>query len=250
MTANDYRLIQLRYSCPLLRREDVQAGRVPTAPTIASMIGAWQVQELLKLIHGLPIDTGTALVFNGLTNHSYKSKLPRRDDCLSHEHYSQVRASPFTRQSSVGEVLAWGRGEMGGAVTLVLDRDWVEALVCDHCQQRQTVGRTAGLVTQSEALCRCGQVMRPIMRCEVDAATGLDAWTLAQLGVPDWDIVKLMGPGGDELHVALQAEEAFAAAGNPLTADARTAAGNQDGSADRPALPRPDEPLDLAERSG
>src|SRR5262249_18849418 len=31
MTENDYRLINLRYSCPLLRREDLQAGKVPTA---------------------------------------------------------------------------------------------------------------------------------------------------------------------------------------------------------------------------
>ena len=38
MTENDYRLINLRYSCPLLRQEDILAGKVPTAPTISSMI--------------------------------------------------------------------------------------------------------------------------------------------------------------------------------------------------------------------
>ncbi len=32
MTENDYRLISLRYSCPLLRKEDIQQGKVPTAP--------------------------------------------------------------------------------------------------------------------------------------------------------------------------------------------------------------------------
>src|SRR5207248_6016115 len=35
MTENDYRLINLRYSCPLLAREELQAGKVPTSPTIA-----------------------------------------------------------------------------------------------------------------------------------------------------------------------------------------------------------------------
>ena len=55
MTENDYRLINLRYSCPLLKREELQAGKVPTAPTIASMIGGLQVQETLKLLHGLPV---------------------------------------------------------------------------------------------------------------------------------------------------------------------------------------------------
>ena len=36
MTEMDYQLINLRYSCPLLRQEDIVAGKVPTAPTISS----------------------------------------------------------------------------------------------------------------------------------------------------------------------------------------------------------------------
>jgi len=204
MTANDYRLIQLRYSCPLLKREDIQAGRVPTAPTIASMIGAWQVQELLKLLHGMPTDTGTALVFNGLSNHSYKSKLPRREDCLSHESYADIQQSALTCDASVGEVLAWGQDATGMPVTLVLDRDWVEATTCDVCQQQIPVGRPALTVTQGEAICQCGQAMRPLMRCEVDASPLFADLPLARFGVPDWDIIKLQCSDGREIQVALQ----------------------------------------------
>jgi len=72
MTENDYRLINLRYSCPLLSREDMQSGKVPTAPTIASMIGALQTQEALKLIHGMPTASGEAmaeLIVEGATRH-------------------------------------------------------------------------------------------------------------------------------------------------------------------------------------
>src|SRR5262245_14014787 len=68
MTARDYQLLNLRYSCPLLRREDILQGKVPTAPTIASMMAALEVQEALKLIHGLPVAAGSALVFNGVAN--------------------------------------------------------------------------------------------------------------------------------------------------------------------------------------
>ena len=35
MTERDYQLINLRYSCPLLKREDLAQGKVPTAPTIS-----------------------------------------------------------------------------------------------------------------------------------------------------------------------------------------------------------------------
>ena len=40
MTERDYQLLNLRYSCPLLRRDEILAGKVPTAPTIASMMAA------------------------------------------------------------------------------------------------------------------------------------------------------------------------------------------------------------------
>ena len=40
MTERDYQLLNLRYSCPLLTRDEILAGKVPTAPTIASMMAA------------------------------------------------------------------------------------------------------------------------------------------------------------------------------------------------------------------
>ncbi len=89
MTERDYQLLNLRYSCPLLRREDIAAGKVPTAPTIASMMAALQVQEALKLLHGLPVAAGSAMVYNGVGNQFYSTRLPRREDCLSHETYPE-----------------------------------------------------------------------------------------------------------------------------------------------------------------
>src|SRR5206468_1046038 len=92
MTERDYQLLNLRYSCPLLRREDILQGKVPTAPTIASMMAALEVQEALKILHGLPVAAGSALVFNGVGNNFYTTRLPRRDDCLSHESYPPPEA--------------------------------------------------------------------------------------------------------------------------------------------------------------
>ena len=89
MTARDYQLLNVRYSCPLFRRDQILEGKVPTAPTIASMMAALEVQEALKLIHGLPVAAGSAMVFNGVTNQFYSTRLPFRDDCLSHETYPE-----------------------------------------------------------------------------------------------------------------------------------------------------------------
>ena len=68
---------------------------MPTAPTIASMMAALEVQEALKLLHGLPVAAGSALVFNGVANQFYTTRLPFRDDCLSHETYPEPVALPL-----------------------------------------------------------------------------------------------------------------------------------------------------------
>lgn len=217
MTANDYRLIQLRYSCPLLKREDIQAGRVPTAPTIASMIGAWQVQEFLKLLHKIPTDTGTALVFNGLANLSYKSRLPRREDCLSHETYTDIQSTNLTHHSPVAEMLSEARRAVNQDVTLVLDRDWVQELVCDVCRRRIPMGQTMGRVSSAAGLCACGQALRPVTRHEIHQAFLCESLgkapgsavdpdlRLCDLGIPDWDILKWVTRGGDEYFWELTA---------------------------------------------
>ena len=67
----------------------ISSGKVPTAPTIASMMAALEVQEALKLLHGMPVAAGTALVFNGVANQFYSTRLPFREDCLSHETYPE-----------------------------------------------------------------------------------------------------------------------------------------------------------------
>ena len=48
LTEQARRDLSMRYSCPLLARENVLLGKVPTTPTIASIIGAMQAQEALK----------------------------------------------------------------------------------------------------------------------------------------------------------------------------------------------------------
>src|SRR5438270_10765245 len=60
MTERDYQLLNVRYSCPLLRRDEILEGKVPTAPTIAWRMGASEVQEAWKSVHGLPGAGGSA----------------------------------------------------------------------------------------------------------------------------------------------------------------------------------------------
>jgi molybdopterin/thiamine biosynthesis adenylyltransferase len=194
MTENDYRLINLRYSCPLLKREDLMAGKVPTAPTIASMIGGLQVQEALKLIHGLPVDEGQALVWNGQANNFYKTAYQRKEDCLSHDTYDEpVELALKAAEATADDLFAAASPHLGGQtkLTLGLDRDLVVSLDC-ACGSKKSVLKPQQLVGAGEAVCeKCGQVAKPDLEHSIDAGTPLAKEKLSTLGIPPYDIVRV-----------------------------------------------------------
>ena len=204
MTERDYQLIQLRYSCPLLKQEDLLQGKVPTAPTIASMIGGMQAQEALKLIHGLETDTGTAMVFNGVANNFYKSKFSRREDCLSHETYDDPIELPLSAGgNTVSELVAAVEKETGSKFqSIELDRDFLISLECVACEVKETVREPKATVDMKRAICKkCEQVMRldSISQLTPDAemgGTSAGDLKLKEIGIPDYDIVKVTTEGG------------------------------------------------------
>ncbi len=197
MTEIDYQLINVRYSCPLLKREDVAAGRAPTTPTIASIVGGWQTQEAVKLLHGLPTAAGQALVYNGLTNQFYTTRLPIKPDCLSHECYEDPREFPLSAANTTAQMLfdflrLYDRRLTDNRLRLVLDRDLVKGFRCEKCESWRDVLRPVQTVMNSEAICsKCGEVNRPELCHVVETGSELASRTLQQLGVPAYDILRV-----------------------------------------------------------
>jgi len=151
MTEADYRLLNLRYSCPLLRREDIAEGKVPTAPTIASIVAGLETQEALKILHALPVQAGVAHVFNGESNNFYTTRFQRREDCLSHETYPRPAAVAFGASSPAASLIKSLEG-----TSLLLDRDLLVSLTC-ACGAKKPILRPLILVSQKEGMCpKCG----------------------------------------------------------------------------------------------
>lgn len=202
MTERDYQLLNLRYSCPLLKREDMMAGKVPTAPTIASMMAALQVQEALKLLHGMPSAAGSALVFNGVGNQFYTTRLPFREDCLSHESYPKPTELSLGHQATAAELFQAVREEPAGPLVLVLDRELVAAFECPRCDWRIEVMRPRSRVTLAESVCpSCGEPARPEIIDRVAEDAPAASRSLADLGVPAYDIVRVEGPSKTGFHL-------------------------------------------------
>ncbi len=209
MTDNDYRLISLRYLCPLLRQEDLLAGKVPTAPTISSMIGGLQTQEALKLIHGMPVAAGSAMIFNGVANAFYTTKYQHKEDCLSHDTWPPPVDVPLTAAgATAAELFESVRDRLSGdgPLTISLERDLVVSIDCVACGTSRRVMRPRQAVAMDEATCpQCGELARPEMVHNVEESSSLAGERLIDLGIPTYDIVRITS--GD-------AEGAFKLAGD------------------------------------
>ncbi len=194
MTERDYQLLNRRYSCPLLSRDQILSGKVPTAPTIASMMAALQVQEALKLLHGMPVAAGSALVYNGVANQFYTTKLPFRSDCLSHETYPEAVEVPLGRERTVLELFEAVKARITGRLHLVLDRELVVAIECPRCDWRKEIMRPRVKVKSAEADCpQCHEPARPVFESGVDQDSALAAYPLSRVGIPPYDIVRVEG---------------------------------------------------------
>src|SRR5215467_1082714 len=90
----DWAILNKRMSCNLLALENEPAGKVATTPTISSIIGGLQVQEAVKLLHGLPVLAGKGFVFEGLNHSSYRVEYTENPDCMSHHTLESLQAVP------------------------------------------------------------------------------------------------------------------------------------------------------------
>jgi adenylyltransferase/sulfurtransferase len=168
----------------------MEQGRVPTTPTTSSVIAGVQVQEAIKLLHGLPAIAGQGFVFDGTHHESYLVSYPRRDDCLSHELMRPIEPLPWSvRDVTAGEFLRRVRADLGPAAVIETNHDLLLSLTCVHCDQTFERLASLGKVTELEGRCPlCGAPCVPNTYHTLDDHSPLDR-TLFELGVPLWDVL-------------------------------------------------------------
>ncbi len=206
VTQTDYRLIDERYPCGQEGAFAEHEEKIPTTPTIASIVAGWQVQEAIKFVHGLPVAAGRALVFNGLSSRSYDTALALREDCPAHE---SLRLEPLalTHVARLGELFDLVAQRLGTAkLTWLPDRPILSRITCSQCQLRRSVVLPVLRTQRHDWICqKCGQPGRPTIRYHVDSRSRLCKLRLVDLGVPDHDAVRL-ADAYDEYHFLLAPE--------------------------------------------
>jgi adenylyltransferase/sulfurtransferase len=189
----DYQIIGLRYSCPLLARENILQGKVPTTPTSASIVAAFQTQEALKLIHGMEVQPGKAMMINGLTNDVYTTEYPVKDFCMSHSRLEPIVELPEAQASktSLADLFTIAHKELGEEVALEFDGELVTTMHCPNCDETTPVFKRMARLYEQEQICpECGTKRDLNLTHRIDGGEDFLARTLAEIDVPPLSIIR------------------------------------------------------------
>ena len=187
----DWKLLEQRMSCNLLLREANPEGKVATTPTISSVIAGIEVQEAVKLLHGMPTLAGSGFVFEGLNHSSYKVGYTANPDCMSHFTYENVTELP--RKSSewtLEDFRRRGVEDLGDAdVVVEFSRDIVRDLECPQCGTKEEIFEPVGSIKYEQGRCPRDGQMRVVKTIHsYDGSEDFGKRTLDQLGLPLFDV--------------------------------------------------------------
>ncbi|HEY6802067.1 MAG TPA: ThiF family adenylyltransferase [Pyrinomonadaceae bacterium] len=199
---------EMRVPCNLLASKYESEGKIPTTPTIASIMGAVQVQEALKLLdeehwQGRTL-SGREFMFNGTVGESSVVSLPVKENCFSHSKMDLTKLVELTEAGSTttaAELLRMARQRLDEGTVIDLNFELCVELRCPNCH------------TATRMLCPERRIFReqlPCERCERDRylvtthtlggtpsdyeEDFLDS-TLGDLGVPALEIIEARGNG-------------------------------------------------------
>ncbi len=199
----------------IIRRQEL-SGSAPTTSIIASIIGAIEVQEALKLIQQ---DFGTSLCGRMLyydgehTTVRIADYQAYDDECPEHESWTPVRQTEVSSATAAGDALkCWTKELDAQEVTLCLANDcFVDYVSRRDNDERFPIMLPGRMVADKVALERAldGQPLSALYQHEyrhVDASFPYLSLTLAQLGIPEHDIVHVTA-GGEDFFLELSKNE-------------------------------------------
>ena len=193
LTDEDYQIIGLRYSCPLLARENILQGKVPTTPTSASIVAAFQTQEALKIIHGMEVQPGKALMINGLTNDIYTTEYPVKEGCMSHSTLEPIveLADNSTSDTTLADLLEISQERLGPETVLEFDGELVVSMRCPDCTHESKILKKMARLSEAAFVCpNCGGRREMTLTHRIDGSEDFLTSSLAEVDIPALGIVR------------------------------------------------------------
>ena len=174
MTPEHYRAIRTRYSCTnAVVKTRIQQGFEPTTQTTSALVGAFQSQEVVKLLHNIPSFSGRRLMLNGephsfIDNENspaYLIDLSRNQNCLCHQETPFSNVIQFENicyQTPLQEFFNILHERFGpNPLTIDLERIFVMSADCPYCGKSISINKPLYRIKDNEVVCPDCEVICP-----------------------------------------------------------------------------------------
>jgi len=219
LSREEFNHIMLRTGCADVVRNQVEAGRVATTPISASIVGAMQVQEAMKIIHleadgQVPFKTlqGKMLRYEGMTNTTSIYRFASwKNTCPAHELWDDVKECPeLSARMTVGDVLQKLRELLGVEVVEINMRNnkFIDRVISDRPEKEFEVMIPE---SQLDAYIKEHKELRQLSYRtlihknffeNIDDRFPYQQLTLQQIGIPPFDVMEVSTDKGVQ-HVEL-----------------------------------------------
>lgn len=225
LSREEFNHIMLRTGCADVVRNQGEAGRVATTPISASIVGALQVQEAMKIIHLTPDEAapfktlqGKMLRYEGMTcSTSIYRFASWKNTCPAHEQWDDVNECPeLSAQMTVGSVLQLLRQKYDCDFVEINMRNnkFIDVVVSDRPEREFRV------MTPESQLDACIKADKDLRQLSyrtlihkhffenIDDRFPYQELTLQQIGIPPFDVIEVSTDKG-VFHLELTADAAL-----------------------------------------
>lgn len=224
LSREEFNIIMLRTGCADVVRSQTSQGRVATTPISASIVGAVQAQEAMKIIHldsygdsSLPFSTlkGKMWRYEGLTNTTNTYKFASwKKSCPAHEQWiPSTMGKNMTADMTVKDALAELRRICGVDEVEInlMNNKFIEAIISDSPEKEFKV-----MVPESaldDTISSDSEMRKLSYKTlfhkkfyeNIDSNFPFQHLTLNQIGIPYFDVIRVASSKG-EFYVELSAD--------------------------------------------
>lgn len=225
LSREEFNHIMLRTGCADVVRNQGEAGRIATTPISASIVGAMQVQEAMKIIHLTPDEPtpfktlqGKMLRYEGMTNTTTIYKFPSwRNNCPAHELWDDVKeCSDLTASLTVADALEKLRALLGTETVEINMRNnkFIDIIVSDRPEKEFKVmipeSRLDNYIKEDKELRQLSYrtLIHKHFFENIDDRFPYQELTLQQIGIPPYDVIEVSTEQG-VVHLELTGDAAL-----------------------------------------
>ena len=208
LSREEFNNIMLRTGCADVVRAQTSAGRVATTPISASIVGAMQAQEAMKIIHtsdGEPTPfktlSGKMWRFEGMTNtiNTYKYS-SWKNNCPAHERWTEIiQCDELSADTKVKEVLEKLKKILNVSVVEINMRNnkFIDKIISDRPEKEFVLhipeSKLEDTIQSNEELRKLSYrtIFHKCFYENIDESFPYMELSLIEIGIPRYDIIQV-----------------------------------------------------------